>query len=53
MITEEKLRKKVYDTTFQKGMRLYKNGRVLSMDVEEGEDRLYIHARVKGSDYNI
>ena len=34
-------------------MRLYKNGRVLSLDVEEGEDRLYIHARAKGSGYNI
>lgn len=49
MITEAKLRRKVGDTIFKRGSSLYNAGNVRSLNVEEEEGSVYLHAKVKGS----
>ena len=49
MLTEAKLRKKVYDATYKRGSRLYNAGGVLEMEEENQGDRVMVRAKVQGS----
>lgn len=49
MLTEAKLRKKVYDATYKRGSRLYNAGGVLEMEETDQGKRILIRSRVQGS----
>ncbi len=49
MLTEAKLRKRVYEATFKRGSSLFNAGGVLEMEEENQGDRMLIRAKVQGS----
>ena len=49
MLTEAKLRKRVYEATFKRGSSLFNAGGVLEMEEEDQGDRMLIRAKVQGS----
>ena len=49
MLTEGKLRKRVYEATFKRGSSLFNAGGVLEMEEEDQGDRMLIRAKVQGS----
>ena len=49
MLTEAKLRKRVYEATFKRGSSLLNAGGVLEMEEEDQGDRMLIRAKVQGS----
>ena len=49
MLTEAKLRKRVYEATFKRGSSLFNAGGVLEMEEENQGNRMLIRAKVQGS----
>ena len=47
MLTEAKLRKRVYEATFKRGSSLFNAGGVLEMEEEDQGDRMLIRAKVQ------